>query len=291
MVREFFRAESNPEMGLGCVAHNLMHYYGQERFCQNYCPKRKKVSHAPADLLILPARLPGLEPAAYGLEMHRPTGKQEAYNSEGNGEVEEFSIPDKLLKQVTWFKHYTGSFSQAKLKDQQCIDLKIHHSFRVLGHAIRIAESLGLDSVLTNLTHLAALFHDLGRFPQYARFRTFHDGDSTNHAKLSIDVLRESDVLGDLPPEERRLVLAAIFLHNRPSIPGRVSPQLNKMARIVRDADKLDIIAVMISYFSSAQTTKDAITLDLNLILQPTRRRSFSISNPGALESMRTWSG
>ncbi len=195
--------------------------------------------------------------------MHRPTGKQEAYNSEGSGEVEKFSIPDKLLKQVTWFKHYTASFSQAKLKDQQCIDLKIHHSFRVLGHAITIAESLGLDPVLTNLTHLAALFHDLGRFPQYARFRTFHDGDSTNHAKLSIDVLRESDVLGDLPPEERRLVLAAIFLHNRPSIPGRVSPQLNKMARIVRDADKLDIIAVMISYFSSAQTTKDAITLDL----------------------------
>lgn len=172
-------------------------------------------------------------------------------------------MPDKLQKQVTWFKHYTGSFSQVKLEDQKCIDLKIHHSFRVLGHAIRIAESLGLDSVPANLTHLAALFHDLGRFPQYARFRTFHDWDSTNHAKLSIDVLRESDVLSDLLPEERRLVLAAIFLHNRPSIPELLSLQLNIMTRILRDADKLDIIAVMISHFSSAHSTNDAITLNL----------------------------
>ena len=44
-----------------------------------------------------------------------------------------------------------------------------------------------------------ALFHDVGRFPQYARYKTFRDSISTNHAALGASVLFEQERSGSLP--------------------------------------------------------------------------------------------
>jgi hypothetical protein len=44
-----------------------------------------------------------------------------------------------------------------------------------------------------------ALLHDVGRFPQYRRWRTFRDSESDNHARLSLEVIRHEAVLEHLP--------------------------------------------------------------------------------------------
>jgi len=38
---------------------------------------------------------------------------------------------------------------------------------------------------------MLGLFHDVGRFAQYARYHTYLDRDSENHAELSVHVLEE----------------------------------------------------------------------------------------------------
>jgi hypothetical protein len=168
-----------------------------------------------------------------------------------------------LNQHIKWFENYSEGFSQGSVEDRKNIAIKRDHSVRVLDNAAEISASLKLDCTLAQLTHLAALFHDVGRFPQYERFRTFNDRNSANHAALSVDVLRETDALSKLAKEHRRLVLGAIFLHNRRSVPTRLPFKLDMMTRIVRDADKLDIFPVLISHFLPNSRVNGVVTLDL----------------------------
>jgi hypothetical protein len=169
----------------------------------------------------------------------------------------------ELSRYIKWFEDYSAGFSQGSWDDAKNIAIKREHSLRVLRHAVEISASLNLDGELAELTHLAALFHDVGRFPQYARFCTFNDRNSANHAALSVKVLKETDVLNPLTPEHRRMVLGAIFLHNRQFIPAGLPPRLGVMTRVVRDADKLDILPVLISHFSPDSPVNGVVTLDL----------------------------
>ena len=172
-------------------------------------------------------------------------------------------MPYDLNQHIKWFENYSERFSQGTLEDRKNIAIKKDHSLRVLGNAMEISASLKLDGELAQLTHLAALFHDVGRFPQYERFRTFNDRNSANHAALSVDVLRTTDALTTLRPEHRRLVLGAIFLHNRQFISAGLPFALDRMTRIVRDADKLDIFPVLISHFLPNSPLNGVVTLNL----------------------------
>ena len=168
-----------------------------------------------------------------------------------------------MNRYIGWFESFAQGFMQGSSEDDKNIRLKIDHSLRVLDNARKITQSLDLDHDLALLSHLAALFHDVGRFPQYAEFRTFNDRISANHARLSVDVLREVDILSELNPEHRRLVLGAIFLHNRRYVPSGLAPNLDVMARIIRDADKLDIFPVLLSHLQPGAPQNGVVTLNL----------------------------
>jgi hypothetical protein len=168
-----------------------------------------------------------------------------------------------LKQYLEWLKDFTQAFCQGNSEDEANIAIKRDHSLRVLDNAAQISGSLDLAHPLAELSLLAALFHDVGRFPQYAKFRTFNDRVSANHAALSVDVLRERGTLSELMPEDRRLVMGAIFLHNRRYVPATLSPRLKTITDIVRDADKLDIFPVLISHFSPDSPSNGAVTLHL----------------------------
>jgi putative nucleotidyltransferase with HDIG domain len=168
-----------------------------------------------------------------------------------------------LNQHIKWFENYAEGFAQGSSGDRENIAIKKEHSLRVLDNAVEISHSLKLDNELAQLSHLAALFHDVGRFPQYARFRTFNDRNSVNHAVLSIEVLRKTDALIALTAAHRRLALGAIFLHNRQLIPVGLSSKLDIITRIVRDADKLDIFPVLIGHFLPNSPVNGVVTLNL----------------------------
>lgn len=168
-----------------------------------------------------------------------------------------------LNQHIEWFKEYSEHFAQGTSHDLENVSIKRDHSLRVLRNAIKISISLGIVGELAQLIQLAALYHDVGRFPQYERFRTFNDRHSANHAALSVAVLRETNALALLIPEHRRLVLGAVFLHNRQVISQRLPDKLDLMARIVRDADKLDIFPVLIAHFAPDSPVNGVVTLGL----------------------------
>ena len=141
----------------------------------------------------------------------------------------------------SWFTRFVQDHAEQNEQDQQNIVLKDAHTRQVCGNARRIAAELGLDERASLLAETIALFHDVGRFPQYRRYRTFQDSRSKNHAVLGAQVLLERDVLRDLPARERSLIVRAVTLHNIFILPQGLDGELLLQAKLVRDADKLDI--------------------------------------------------
>jgi len=148
-----------------------------------------------------------------------------------------------------WFASYCDSFRTTEANDQQNYDLKQLHTEKVCAAARRIAQ--GGNAKRLKLAEAAAVCHDLGRFPQYRDYRTFKDADSVNHATLSAQVAEERGILAFLSPEERKMVLTAVRLHNLYQVPAGLPAESAELLTIVRDADKIDIWRVFADYFSA----------------------------------------
>ncbi len=148
-----------------------------------------------------------------------------------------------------WFSSYCRSFSMPDAADQRNLDLKEEHTHKVCSNMLAIAGSLRMDQARTRLAETVALFHDVGRFPQYQRYRTFRDSISTNHAGLGAAVLVEQSALASVPEAERGLIVRVVALHNVFVIPADLDQETLLFLEMVRDADKLDIWRVFIEYF------------------------------------------
>ncbi len=163
-----------------------------------------------------------------------------------------------------WFLNYTASFHSGAEHDEQSYVLKKRHSFKV-ARAIRIVgESLGLNPNDLRVAEAMALLHDVGRFEQYARYRTFADAKSVDHADLGVQVLRECRILDTLGQQTRDIILKAISYHNRLSIPADETEECLFFSRLLRDADKIDIFRVATCYYLDKDSERNAaIELDL----------------------------
>jgi HD superfamily phosphohydrolase YqeK len=165
---------------------------------------------------------------------------------------------DDLNTLKVWFSEYCDSFSTSHDEDRRNYDVKRKHTDDVCSNMLLIAQDLELDNEQTMLAEAAALFHDVGRFPQYQRYKTFQDSISVNHAALGAKVLIENSALRCLLKEEQDLIVRAVALHNVLTVPGYLDPDLLQLVKMVRDADKLDIWRVFLEYY--VQPAKDKPT-------------------------------
>jgi putative nucleotidyltransferase with HDIG domain len=138
-----------------------------------------------------------------------------------------------------WYYAYTGRFkaSGAWTPKQQ---LKFDHCLRVAAEIQSLARDLGFNDEDDRTAYVLGLLHDIGRFHQLEKFGTFVDGQSIDHGACGADVLAEAEILDDLADSEREAILDGIRFHNRREIPGNLPPLIDRYARLVRDADKLD---------------------------------------------------
>ena len=151
------------------------------------------------------------------------------------------------------FNDYCGSFYSLNREDQRNITLKEEHTRNVCGNIVQIARDLSLDDARITLAEAIALSHDIGRFPQYQKFKTFKDSVSINHAALGAKVLIENNILQGLPKHEQDIIVSAVALHNVYSIPSGLDQDKLLFLKLVRDADKLDIWRVAIEYYGQPE--------------------------------------
>ncbi len=90
-----------------------------------------------------------------------------------------------------WFFHYVQTFKQGDINDQENIILKEIHTKHVVKEILNVAKHLELNNDELRFAEIIALFHDIGRFEQYVRFKTFVDKKSVNHAELGVKILKD----------------------------------------------------------------------------------------------------
>ena len=162
-----------------------------------------------------------------------------------------------------WFLGYVAGFRMDDPADQGHLDLKRDHSLRVFAEAVRLTEAQGLPARDMFLARVAALLHDVGRFEQYRTFRTYKDADSVDHARMGFEVLRQEDVLSVLPGEDRVAVMTAVLVHNRKDLPKMLKGRPALLSKVVRDADKLDIIPVVLKNIEQGPRASSVVMLGL----------------------------
>ena len=151
----------------------------------------------------------------------------------------------------------------ADAQDRTNMALKLDHCLRVFHEAETITTRESLPPDATRRSLWAALFHDVGRFPQYAAYKTFDDRKSTDHGRLGVRTLKRRDLLAVLDEWDRRAVLTAVVLHNKRFLPPDLPDWAVIPARVVRDADKLDIFKVMLEHLRPGARDNPVVTLGL----------------------------
>lgn len=121
------------------------------------------------------------------------------------------------------------------------INRKYYHSKRVAILSKKIAENLNLSLHDVKLATTIGLLHDIARFFEYDLFGKFNS-HHFDHGKYGVKLLKEDDYIKKYNVSEEDLddLYAAIFYHNKYAISRKY--QNNKFCKIIRDADKIDII-------------------------------------------------
>ena len=164
-----------------------------------------------------------------------------------------------------WYNNYTGSFTSEDSYTEANIRLKIKHTDNVRRNILNICNSISLSREKKFVAEVIALFHDIGRFEQLREFRTFNDARSVNHAELGIEILQREKVLINLNQSEREIIINAIRHHNLREIPQNSEVAVVLFSKLIRDADKLDILDILTQYYhSAANGTNPALDLDLS---------------------------
>ncbi len=145
-----------------------------------------------------------------------------------------------LEKAKNEFINYTSNYDS----NNPHIILKIQHTFRVMNLSRKIAESLNLSKEDIELASLIGLLHDLARFEQRRLYDTFSDSKSVDHGDLAVTILEENDYIRKYIEDSKYddIIKTAIKNHNKFKIQDGLNERTLLHSKIVRDADKLDIM-------------------------------------------------
>jgi hypothetical protein len=150
-----------------------------------------------------------------------------------------------------WFEDYTSHFHCPDAEIEKNIILKLAHTYRVCENITVIARSLGMKEEDVAIAKALALFHDVGRFEQLRGFGSFNDSLTVDHALLGLKVINSSGVLSILPKKERNLIRKSIWHHNKYQIPVTEKAEVTLFSKLIRDADKLDILGIVTQHFET----------------------------------------
>lgn len=161
-----------------------------------------------------------------------------------------------LNRMHKWMAAYMKSFYSDDAEVQQGILIKEKHTGYVTSNCMELAKFLKLSKHDSELAEIIGLFHDVGRFRQYSIYKTFNDADSEDHADLALKVIDELDFFKELAAQDYELVKFAIRNHNKMTIAPTDDERKNFFAKIIRDADKLDIYRVLEPFLAQENADK-----------------------------------
>lgn len=138
------------------------------------------------------------------------------------------------------FKEYVYNFD---INDMNIMK-KYYHSLRVEKICDQIARKENYNDTELELAKVIGLLHDYGRFLQWTKYHTYKDIDSIDHADLGVKLLFEDNDIFKYYKDINKyeIIMNSIKYHNKLDIPSNLSNDNIKFCKLIRDADKLDIL-------------------------------------------------
>ncbi len=175
----------------------------------------------------------------------------------------------QLEKFRAWFDDYVTGFYGDDEYVNANLKLKEEHSRRTCEEMLYLARQLGLSGNQRRIAEVIALLHDIGRFEQFIRYRTYNDVRSVDHSLLGLEVLRQTKVLDGVERKEKQLVEKAIEYHGLRKLPGDLDGECLLFSKLLRDADKIDVLYVVTDYYRQYRNNPEEFTLELEFPDKP----------------------
>ena len=127
------------------------------------------------------------------------------------------------------------------------VQTKVGHMKRVANNCKKIAIDLQLNQDEINLAELIGLLHDIGRFEEYKKFTPDIKSEKNykfDHGQAGVEVLKKDNYIRKYVKENEfdEIIYKAIYEHNKYALPQNLSKKEELFCKIVKDADKLDLI-------------------------------------------------
>lgn len=152
-----------------------------------------------------------------------------------------------------WFERDVNRYRNADGVLPAALELKYYHSRRVADNARLIAQMLGWGQTDILLAESCGLIHDIGRFSQHLSYGSFHDADTVDHGRAGRLLLEEEGIPAHLNYNEWLKISHAVEYHNKKvsDIPDNLPSDAVLLLKLIRDADKLDIMDLVINSVSA----------------------------------------
>jgi hypothetical protein len=151
-----------------------------------------------------------------------------------------------LTEFENWLLTYIEQIECTDDKCRRAFESKRLHSFKVAKEIETIGRRMRLDRRTLFVAEIIGLLHDVGRFEQFKTFGTFNDYLSLDHGDLGARIIAADGALTGLGDAEKKTVIKAIRWHNKITLPDDADEEALFYARLIRDADKLDIYRLVV---------------------------------------------
>ena len=140
-----------------------------------------------------------------------------------------------MLKQ---FKEYVSAYDMNNYN----IKYKYNHSIRVEKICVELAKMLNLNKEDTQIIKTIGLLHDIGRFEQLKLTNSYNDTEFDHAAYGAMMLFKEGLIEQfNVDPKYYDIMEFAILNHNRFKIDDINDERKIMFAKLIRDADKIDI--------------------------------------------------
>jgi hypothetical protein len=174
--------------------------------------------------------------------------------------------------------------SQARVEDVRA------HSQRVAGNMAILAQTLLQTEEERRLAEVVALFHDYGKAVMIVQGTESPINIQQNHGALSAKLVQQMEFFMKLSADVQTIIVKAIENHNKLKPAKLDNEQQSLFTRLLRDADKLDILEASYRFFKEKNGLQPLITLDLINQVDVSEKivKSILSGKTAAVEDMKT---
>jgi putative nucleotidyltransferase with HDIG domain len=172
-------------------------------------------------------------------------------------------ITDLILKECHLvFEEYFQSLIIDSPENQRQFEEIRAHSLRVVANSLMLAKILLQTEEEKRIATVNALFHDLGKASLIAK-NIEAVNIQRDHATISTKIIQQTEFYQGLSSEVQLIILKSVENHNKLKLPKLDSEQQTLFARLLRDADKLDIFDSSYRFFKEKYGIQPVITMEL----------------------------